>query len=477
MRTAAVAVAAAFAAGALGYAGGQYAPVAPVQAAAPATTSGAAPVARALPDFSELVESQGPAVVNISVTKRLAAAPRELPIQPGDPMYEFFRRFQIPMPDAERERQGVGSGFIVSADGTILTNAHVVADAAEVMVKLADKRELKAKVLGADRRTDVAVLKVDATGLPTVRTGDPSKVKVGEWVAAIGSPFGLDNTVTAGIVSAKHRALPDEGYVPFIQTDVAINPGNSGGPLFNMAGEVVGINSQIYSRTGGYMGLSFSIPIDVALKVKDDLVQYGKVNRGRIGVTIQGLNKDLADSFGLDKPRGALVNSVEAGGPAAKAGLQTGDVILAVDGKPVDASSDLPRIVGESKPGSALALQVWRKGETRDLRVTVGETPNEKVAAADPQGEAKPAKLGVSVRPLTPEERKARGVDAGVLVENADGPAAKAGIRAGDVILAFNGEKVENVEKLRSLVDKSKGSVAVLVKRDDATMYVPVRLA
>ena len=475
-KTTAVAVAAAFAAGALGYFGGQYAPVTPSHAAAPPAAAATAPAARALPDFSELVESQGPAVVNISVTQRLAAATRELPFQPGDPMYEFFRRFQIPMPDADQQRQGVGSGFIVSPDGTLLTNAHVVADAAEVTVKLSDKREFKARVLGVDRRTDVAVLKIDATGLPTVRMGDPSKVKVGEWVAAIGSPFGLENTVTAGIVSAKHRALPDEGYVPFIQTDVAINPGNSGGPLFNMSGEVIGINSQIYSRTGGYMGLSFSIPIDVALKVKDDLVKYGKVNRGRIGVTIQGLNKELAESFGLDKPRGALVNSVEAGSPAAKAGLQTGDVILAVDGKPVDSSVDLPRIVGETKPGGTLALQVWRKGGTQDLRVTVGETPAEKVAAADPQAEAKPAKLGVAVRPLSAEERKARGLDSGVVVEKSDGPAAKAGIRAGDVIIAFNGEKVENVEKLRSLVDKSKGSVPVLVKRDDVTMYLPVRI-
>ena len=475
-KTTVVAVAAAFAAGGLGYLGGQYAPVTPSHAAVPAAAPAAAPVARALPDFSELVESQGPAVVNISVTQRLDTAARELPFQPGDPMYEFFRRFQIPMPDADQPRQGVGSGFIVSPDGTILTNAHVVANAAEVTVKLTDKREFKARVLGVDRRTDVAVLKVDATGLPTVRMGDPSKLKVGEWVAAIGSPFGLENTVTAGIVSAKHRALPDEGYVPFIQTDVAINPGNSGGPLFNMAGEGVGINSQIYSRSGGYQGLSFAIPIDVALKVKDDLAKYGKVNRGRLGVTIQGLDKALAESFGLDKPRGALVNSVEAGSPAAKAGLQTGDVILAVDGTPVESSADLPRIVGETKPGATLALQVWRKGAAQDLRVTVGETPAEKVAAADPQAEAKPAKLGVAVRPLSPEERKARGIDAGVVVERADGPAAKAGIRAGDVILAFNGEKVENVEKLRSLVDKSKGSVAVLVKRDDATIFLPVRI-
>jgi serine protease Do len=474
----AVAVAGAFAAGALGYFGGQYAPVSPSHAAAPATAAAPTVAGTMLPDFSQLVERHGPAVVNISVTQQRAADARgmgESPLRPGDPMYEFFRRFQIPMPEAQ-PRQGVGSGFIVSADGLILTNAHVVADAAEVTVKLSDRREFKAKVIGADRRTDVAVLKVEATGLPTVRIGDPSKVKVGEWVAAIGSPFGLEQTVTAGIVSAKHRSLPSEGYVPFIQTDVAINPGNSGGPLFNMAGEVIGINSQIYSRTGGYMGLSFSIPMDVAMKVKDDLVQYGRVNRGRIGVTIQGVNRELAESFGLDGPRGALVNTVEADGPAAKAGLQTGDIILSVDGKTVDSSNELPRLIGETRPGTSVALQVWRKGAPRDLKVTVGETPSDRVAAAEPRPDAKPAKLGVAVRPLTAEERRQRGVDSGVVVEQADGPAAKAGIRVGDVILSLNGEKIENVDQLRALVDKAKGNVAVLVKRDDATMFVPVQI-
>jgi serine protease Do len=475
-KTIAVAVAAAFVAGALGYAGGHYAPVAPSHAAAPATAV-AAPVAPVLPDFTQLVDKHGPAVVNISVTQRLPAAARgfgETPIRPGDPLFEFFRRFQIPMPEAQ-PRQGVGSGFIVSADGVILTNAHVVADAAEVIVKLSDQREFKAKVIGADRRTDVAVLKIDATDLPTVRIGDPSRLKVGEWVAAIGSPFGLEQTVTAGIVSAKHRALPEEGYVPFIQTDVAINPGNSGGPLFNMAGEVVGINSLIYSRTGGYMGLSFSIPIDVAMKVKDDLVKYGRVNRGRIGVTIQGLNRDLAESFGLDSPRGALVNSVEPDGPAAKAGLQPGDIILAVDGKPVASSNELPRMIGETRPGTAVNLQVWRKGTSRDLRVTVAETPAEQTAAAGAQ-EIKPAKLGVVVRPLTAQERRQRGVDAGVVVEQVDGPAARAGIRVGDVILSFNGEKIETAEQLRAAVDKVKGNVAVLVKRADATLFLPVQI-
>ena len=478
-----LAVAAALGAVTLGYVGAEYYPIQKAQAAPAAAAVTAAPVAaqaaRSLPDFTGLVESQGPAVVNISVTQRAAAADaaRDLPFKPGDPMYEFFRRFQIPMPDAQPSpRQGQGSGFIITPDGYILTNAHVVADASELTVKLSDKREFKAKMVGADRRTDVAVVKIEASGLPTVRLGDPSQLKVGEWVAAIGSPFGLENTVTAGIVSAKARALPDEGYVPFIQTDVAINPGNSGGPLFNMAGEVVGINSQIYSRTGGYMGLSFSIPIDVAVKIKDDLVKFGKVTHGRIGVAIQGVNKDLADSFGLDKPRGALVSTVEPGSPAEKAGIKPGDVILAVDGKAIDQSVDLPRIVGETKPGTALVLQVWRKSATQNLRVTVGEMPAEKVAAAAAGDEAKPAKLGVSVRPLTAEERKALGIDAGVVVERVDGPAAKAGIRQGDVILAFGAEKVENPEQLKKLVDKANGNVPVLVRRDDATIYVPVRI-
>jgi serine protease Do len=373
-------------------------------------------------------------------------------------------------------RQGQGSGFIITPDGYILTNAHVVADASELTVRMSDKREFKAKVVGADRRTDVAVVKIEASGLPTVKLGDPSKIKVGEWVAAIGSPFGLENTVTAGIVSAKARALPDEGFVPFIQTDVAINPGNSGGPLFNMAGEVVGINSQIYSRTGGYMGLSFSIPIDVAVKIKDDLVKFGKVTRGRIGVAIQGVSKDLAESFKLDKPQGALVSSVEAGSPAEKAGLKAGDVILAVDGKAIEQSADLPRIVGDTKPGTALGLQVWRKGAKQDLRVTVGEMPADKVAAAATGEEAKPGKLGVAVRALTAEERKASGVDGGVVVEQVDGPAAKAGIKQGDVILAFGAEKVENAEQLKKLVDKASGNVPVLVRRDEATIYVPVKI-
>ncbi len=481
-RTLALAVAGALGAATLGYAGHEYYPIGKAHANSAATAAPAplaAQAGRSLPDFTGLVERAGPAVVNISVAQRSAAAgaTRENPFKPGDPMYEFFRRFQMPLPDAQPlPRQGQGSGFIVTSDGTILTNAHVVAGATEVTVRMTDKREFKARVVGTDRRTDVAVVKIEASGLPTVTLGDPAQLKVGEWVAAIGSPFGLENTVTAGIVSAKARALPSEGFVPFIQTDVAINPGNSGGPLFNMAGEVVGINSQIYSRTGGYMGLSFSIPIDVAVKIRDDLVRFGKVTRGRIGVAIQGVSKDLADSFGLDAAKGALVSNVEAGSPAEKAGLQNGDVILAVDGKAIEQSVDLPRIVGEAKPGATLALQVWRKGAKQDLRVTVGEMPADKVAAAAAGEQAQPGKLGVAGRPLSAAERKRLGVDAGVIVEQVDGPAAKAGIRQGDVILAFGAEKVENPEQLKKLADRASGSVPVLVRRDEATLYVPVKI-
>jgi serine protease Do len=461
-------------AAALGALGGQIAPIASLHAAAPSTV--AAP-ARTLPDFSELVTSQGPAVVNISTTQRVRTSAPELPFQPGDPMFEFFRRFGIPAPEGRQApRQGVGSGFIVSPDGYILTNAHVVADAAEVTVRMPDKREFRAKVIGVDRRADVALVKIDAANLPAVKIGDTSRLKVGEWVAAIGSPFGLDNTVTAGIVSAKSRALPSEGYVPYIQTDVAINPGNSGGPLFNMAGEVVGINSQIYSRTGGYMGLSFAIPIEVAMKIKDDLLKYGKVQRGRLGVVIQPVTPDLAESFGLDKARGALVSTVEPGSPAAKAGVQAGDIILAVDGRSVTESIDLPRIIGETRPGSAVALQLWRKGTTREIRATIGEMPTERIAAAEGDSTPQTGKLGLAVRPLTEAERKALAVEGGVVVEAAEGPAAEAGLRPGDVVLALNGENVKSVEDLRRLAGKSKGSVAVLVKREDARIYLPIRV-
>jgi serine protease Do len=335
---------------------------------------------RGLPDFTELVEKQGPAVVNISTTQTARSSGRggqPFPFDENDPMNEFFRRF-IPrqpgmpgFPGAPRdfESRSLGSGFVVSADGYILTNAHVVDSADEILVRLTDKRELKARVIGTDKRTDVALIKIEATGLPTVRLGDPGTLKVGEWVVAIGSPFGFDNSVTAGIVSAKGRSLPQENYVPFIQTDAAVNPGNSGGPLFNLKGEVVGMNSQIYSRSGGFMGISFAIPIDVAMEVQAQLRASGKVSRGRIGIVIQEVNKDLADSFGLNKAQGAAVNAVEKGGPAEKAGIEPGDVILKFDGKAIVNSSDLPRIVGSTRPGSRVMIQVWRKGSSRDLPV------------------------------------------------------------------------------------------------------------
>jgi len=435
--------------------------------------------ARALPDFSALVEQYGPAVVNISTTARVHAQMQEfqIPGEPGDPIYEFFKRFQVPVPQGDTLRRGVGSGFIVSADGYILTNAHVVEGATEVTVKLTDSREFNAKVIGADRRTDVALVKIDAKSLPVVRIGDASKSRVGEWVAAIGSPFDLENTVTAGIISAKSRSLPDENYVPFIQTDVAINPGNSGGPLFNMAGEVIGINSQIYSRTGGYMGLSFAIPIDVAMKVKTDLQKYGKVSRGRLGVTIQGVNKELAESFGLKKIQGALVSAVEPKSPADKAGIKTGDIILAVDGREVENSIDLPRVIGESRPGTQVKLKVWRQGDTKELSASLGEAPSEKVATADKDTKAKPSKLGVAVRPLTDEERKQIESEGGLLVEQAEGAAKRAGVKAGDVILAFNNQPLKSVDQLRRLVDRSHGSVALLIQREGNKIFVPVRLS
>jgi serine protease Do len=402
----------------------------------------------------------------------------QIPGEPGDPFYEFFRRFQMPQPQGDQIRRGVGSGFIVSADGYILTNAHVVDDASEVTVKLTDNREFNAKVIGADKRTDVALVKIDAKNLPSVRIGEAAKSKVGEWVAAIGSPFGLENTVTAGIISAKSRSLPDENYVPFIQTDVAINPGNSGGPLFNMAGEVIGINSQIYSRTGGYMGLSFAVPIEVAMKVKTDLQKYGKVTRGRLGVTIQSVTRELADSFGLKKPQGALVAAVEPRSPADKAGIKTGDIILGVDGRDIENSIELPRVVGESRPGTQVKLKIWRQGETKELAASLGEMPAEKVAQADTGGsKAKPSKLGVAVRPLTEEERGQIASDGGLLVEQADGPAARAGVQAGDVILAFNNQPVKSVDQLKRLVDKSRGAVALLIQREGNKIYVPVRLS
>ncbi|HUL40553.1 MAG TPA: DegQ family serine endoprotease [Burkholderiales bacterium] len=438
-----------------------------------------APVlAKELPDFTELAEKQGPSVVNVSTTQTVQAEQGMPPFSENDPFYEFFKRFGPPIPH-EFESKSLGSGFIISSDGYILTNAHVVADADEVTVKLTDKREFKAKVIGSDARTDVALLKIDATGLPKVTMGNPAALKVGEWVVAIGSPFGFENSVTAGIVSAKGRSLPQERFVPFIQTDVAINPGNSGGPLFNMKGEVVGINSQIYSRTGGFMGLSFAIPIDVAMEVTEQLRTTGKVSRGRIGVVIQEVTKELAESFGLSKPVGALINSVEKGGPADKAGLEPSDVILKFDNKTVESSADLPRIVGSTKPGSKVTVEIWRKGATKDVTLTVGELPPEENVAQHPgkRGKAPESHLGMALSDLTADQRTALGIRGGILVEDVQGAAARAGIRRGDIILAVNNQDVKSVEQFTQLLNKlGKGrAIALLVRRGDNALYIPLR--
>ncbi|MCW5622248.1 MAG: DegQ family serine endoprotease [Burkholderiales bacterium] len=436
---------------------------------------------RNLPDFADLADQQGPAVVNISTTSGPQDEQQILP--PGaeeDPFFDFFRRFGPPQP-RDYQARSLGSGFIISADGYILTNTHVVDAAEEITVRLTDKREFRAKVIGTDKRTDVAVLKIEASALPVARIGDPNNLRVGEWVVAIGSPFGFDNTVTAGIVSAKGRSLPQENFVPFIQTDVAINPGNSGGPLFNMRGEVVGINSMIFSRTGGFMGVSFAIPIDVAVDVAKQLQTGGRVSRGRIGVVIQEVTKELADSFGLPRPVGALVNSVEKGGPAEKAGIQPSDVILIFNNKEINSSNELPRVVAGVKPGTTVPVQVWRKGQPKELQIVVGETPDERSARRQ-QG-SKPAgeqigKLGLTLAELPAERRRELNVANGVLVENAEGAAARAGIRSGDVILAVNNQEVKSVEELtRLLTGGEKGrTIALLVKRGEGSLYIPLRL-
>src|SRR5438128_865323 len=455
---------------------------------------------RDLPDFTKVVEEQGNAVVNISTTQavRRSAALPQVPGMEDEEVLEFFRRF-IPRqpgpgqpgqpgqgqgPAPRSESRSLGSGFVISQDGYVLTNAHVVEGADEITVKFTDKREFKAKVIGADRRTDIALIKIDATGLPAVRFGDPAKLKVGEWVVAIGSPFGFENTVTAGIVSAKGRSLPQENFVPFIQTDVAINPGNSGGPLFNLRGEVVGINSQIYSRTGGFMGLSFAIPIDVALDIQKQLRDKGRVARGRIGVVIQEVTRDLATSFGLERPRGALVNSVEKGSPADKAGIEASDIIIGFDGRPVENSSDLPRLVGSTRPGSQAAVEVWRKGAARKLSITVGELQEERIAARDTPRSQKPSetlanRLGIVVAELSAEKKKEMRIANGLEVTDVR-PDARADVRRGDVLLTLvhKGQHVElkSVEQFNKLLaGLDKSAVFTLqVRRGDAVAFVTV---
>jgi len=445
--------------------------------------------ARELPDFTRLVEDYGAAVVNISSTQ--AVRRPALPQFPGiedEEVLEFFRRFiprqQPPGPGARPEPRSLGSGFVISADGYILTNAHVVEGAEEINVRFTDKREYKAKVIGSDKRTDVALIKVEASGLPVVRFGDPVKLKVGEWVVAIGSPFGFENSVTAGIVSAKGRSLPQENFVPFIQTDAAINPGNSGGPLFNMKGEVVGINSQIYSRTGGFMGLSFAIPIDVALDVQKQLQATGRVSRGRIGVVIQEVTRDIATSFGLDRPRGALVNAVEKGSPADKAGFEATDLITKFDGKAVENSSDLPRIVGATRPGAQVPVEVWRKGATRSLTVTVGELKEDQVAARDlPRGQKSPEqaanRLGIVASELSAEQKRDQKLSHGLVVTEVK-PDARADVRRGDVLLTMvhKGQHtelktVEQFNKLLNALDKN-AVLTLQVRRGESTAFVTV---
>jgi len=446
-----------------------------------------------LPDFTELYERQGAAVVSVDVTQK-AHRQRFPDISEDDPFYEFFRRFgQIPRngqgggDQREFETQSTGSGFIISSDGYIVTNAHVVDDASEVTVRLSDKREFVAKVIGSDKRTDVSLLKIDARDLQRVAIGDPDKLKVGEWVVAIGKPFGLENTMTAGIVSAKGRDLPQENLVPFIQTDVAINPGNSGGPLFNMKGEVVGINSLIYSRTGGFMGLAFAVPIDVAMNAVNQLKDKGRVTRGRIGVQIQELTKEAADAFGLKQADGALVNNVEKDGPAAKAGIESGDIILKVDGRDVHSSNDLPRIITAIRPGTKVTLTVWRKGAAKDFAVTVAEikedaTPPPRRANPAPKEKAKPNRMGLVLSDLTDEQRKQVGLTSGgALVEDIVG-VVRGNVQAGDVILAIiqRGAPLEvksaaQVNEYLAKLDKG-ASVTLQVRRGDNAFYTTLKL-
>jgi serine protease Do len=459
-------------------------------------TSVAAPATpMALPDFAQITQQNGAAVVNISVTgtrdsgdapdRAAQRGQREDPFG-NDPFFEFFRRFQQPGPGGQGGRsvpreaplvRGQGSGFIVNADGVILTNAHVVRGAREVTVKLTDRREFVAKVLGADAKTDVAVLKIEAKNLPVVKIGKTEDLRVGEWVLAIGSPFGFENTVTAGVVSAKGRSLPDDSSVAFIQTDVAVNPGNSGGPLFNTRGEVVGINSQIYSRTGGYQGVSFAIPIDLAGRIQEQIVQHGKVEHARLGIAVQEVNQTLADSFKLDRPEGALVSSVERGSPAEKAGLQPGDVIRGIDGKAIVSSGDLPAAIGLAAPGDKVRLQVWRKGAAQEIQAQLGGASKEKATpVADAGQAASQGRLGLSLRALQPQERQAAGVEGGLVVEDVAGAAARAGVESGDVLLAVNGTPVQSVEQVRQAVARADKSVALLIQREGDKIFVPVRL-
>src|SRR6516162_6814423 len=458
--------------------------VTPQVAPAPAPSN---PGGVVLPDFSSMVQKYGPAVVNIQVVTKVPTGfngqgdqgedegengPGNPFFGPNSPFAPFFRGapFQSPQP-----QRGEASGFIIRPDGVIMTNAHVVNGASEVTVRMTDRREYTAKVIGVDTKSDIAIIKINAKDLPTVKVGDSRGLKVGEWVLAIGAPFGFENSATAGIVSAKGRTL-DSGYVPFIQTDVPINPGNSGGPLFNMRGEVVGINSQIYSRSGGYMGVSFSIPIDVAMQVGQQLQTTGHVTRGKLGVVIQNVTQGLADSFGLPQPEGALVSSVEKGGPAEHAGIEAGDVILKLNGQPLKDSTELPVQIAAIAPGTSVDLEVWRDHATRTVSVKLGAMEDKRTASADAGAQNDGGKLGLAVRPLTEQEQRQGNVKGGLVVERASGPAAEAGIQPGDVVLAANGSPINSADDLRGAVEKSKGHIALLIQRGEARLFVPVRV-
>lgn len=460
----------------------------PVLPTASATNAGTAassvsaiPVSVALPNFTALVKKEGPAVINISTVKKvrgMLSFPAFPGLGPDDPFYEFFHRF-APGGEFQREfrSQSLGSGFIVSADGYILTNAHVIEDAEEVTVRLTDKREFKAKVVGTDRRSDIALLKISAKDLPVVNIGDSSKLEVGEWVVAIGSPFGFTNSVSQGIVSAMGRSLPGENIVPFIQTDVPVNPGNSGGPLFNMNGEVVGINSQIYSHSGGYMGLSFAIPIDIAMKVKGELLKHGKVRRGRLGITIQSVSPEHAKSFELAKASGALITSVEKDGPADRAGLRIGDIILKFDGKEMDSTDELVRAVSDAAIGSSAKLHVWRNGAMKEMIVSVGEAKTESMAQKQAQQDkaTEPGQLGLTLRELTRDEQRALQTDGFLVVGAVSGVAAESGIQPGDIIIAINSQRVSSIRQLRAELAKTGKRAAVLIQREGNMIFIPLK--
>jgi serine protease Do len=449
---------------------------APAAASAPAASTGRV---TGLPDFSGLVADEGPAVVNISVVEKPQKFSNMGGEQGGDedPLSQFFHRFSVPNPEHMPPAHGIGSGFIITSDGYVLTNAHVVADASEVTVKLTDRREFRAKVVGVDKRSDVALIRIPATGLPTVRFGDPARIRPGQWAIAIGSPFGFENSVTAGVISAVGRPLPDDNgtsFVTFIQTDAAVNPGNSGGPLFNLDGQVVGINSQIYSRTGGYMGMSFAIPIDVALNVKDQLMKNGKVNRSRIGVAVQDIGQQLAQTFGLTTPHGALISSVEPQSPGERAGLKPGDVITSVNGRQIDHSYDLPTVISQLPPGSEAHLGVWHDRKAIDVSVKTVLLEDTPAQAARNGAEDGGGKLGLAVRPLDPSEQQELHTHGRLVVEDVTGPALAAGLQAGDVVLGVNGSGVSTVADLKREVARAGHTVALLIQREDAQIYIPV---